>query len=44
MKSLILHDVLMDAENILSPEVPSQETDPLLYSDILDEINSTISD
>ena len=44
MKSLILHDVLMDAENILSSEVPSQETDPLLHSDILDEIHSTILD
>ena len=44
MKSHILYDVLMNAENIQISEIPSQDTDPLLHSDLLDEIHSTFSE
>lgn len=42
MRSLVLHDALINAENSYSPNIPSEETDPLVHFDLLDTLYSML--
>ncbi|KAL5103498.1 hypothetical protein TcWFU_002608 [Taenia crassiceps] len=42
MRSLVLYDALMNSENSNSPNVPSEDIDPLLHFDLLNTLHSTL--
>ncbi|VDM32236.1 unnamed protein product [Hydatigera taeniaeformis] len=44
MKSVVLHDTLMNSENFQDSDVSSEETDPLISLDLLDAVHNMLSE